>query len=79
MESYIKYEPKYGIDGETGNEKETFKTINERYPWFAIDFGQPRTVEKVILSVPTSIVSDVSPKNKKGNSRRSFSDISIHH
>ena len=54
IESSIKYEPKYGIDNKTGNGNETFKSIYERYPWFVIDFEDPRTVERVILSIPES-------------------------
>ena len=50
-ESSIKYEPKYAIDGKTGNGKEIFKSIHEHYPWFAIDFEQPRTVEKIMIKV----------------------------
>ena len=51
MESSIRYEPKYAIDGKTGNGKEIFKSIHEHYPWFAIDFEQPRTVDKIMIKV----------------------------
>ena len=50
-ESSIKYEPKYAIDGKTGNGKEIFKSIHEHYPWFAIDFEQPRNVEKIMIKI----------------------------
>ena len=50
-ESSIKYEPKYAIDGKTGNGKEIFKSIQEHYPWFAIDFEQPRNVEKIMIKI----------------------------
>ena len=42
-----KYEPKYVIDKTTGNPQETFKSVKERYPWLAIDFGTKITVNKV--------------------------------
>ena len=43
----FRYEPKYVIDKTTGNPQKTFKSVKERYPWLAIDFGTKITVNKV--------------------------------
>ena len=53
IETSTKYEPKYAFDGLIG--KTGFKTIHERYPWFAIDFEQPRIIESVNITVPESV------------------------
>ena len=42
-----KYDTKYVIDKSTGNLQETFKSVKERYPYLAIDFGNDITIEQV--------------------------------
>ena len=53
IDTSTKYEPKYALDGLIGNTG--FKTIQERYPWFAIDFEQPRIIESVNITVPEAV------------------------
>ena len=62
------YFPSKALDNWSKDDNVGFKSVQERYPWFSIDFGEPRLVQSVLFFVPLSFVASMQEVNKRKRS-----------